>query len=79
MPDVQYGEEEVQLEREDILLMYTDGLVERRDASVTESLAQLLAVASRPAGSLEKRLDNLLTYSSSDTDDDTCLIGVRVH
>ncbi|WP_328296546.1 SpoIIE family protein phosphatase [Streptomyces sp. NBC_00435] len=79
LPDVQYGEEEVQLEREDILLMYTDGLVERRDASVTESLAQLLTVASRPAGTLEKRLDNLLTYSNSDTDDDTCLIGVRVH
>ncbi|MGG8407844.1 SpoIIE family protein phosphatase [Streptomyces sp. 12297] len=79
LPDIAYTEEEVQLEREDILLMYTDGLVERRDASVTDSLAQLLTVASRPADSLEKRLDNLLTYSTSDTDDDTCLIGVRVH
>ncbi|MFJ6793630.1 SpoIIE family protein phosphatase [Streptomyces sp. NPDC091268] len=79
LPDATYAEEEVQLEREDVLLMYTDGLVERRDASVSDSLAQLLALASRPAASLEKRLDNLLTYSNSDTDDDTCLIGVRVH
>ncbi|MFD3679989.1 SpoIIE family protein phosphatase [Streptomyces sp. NPDC058613] len=78
LPDVVFAEEEVQLEREDVLLMYTDGLVERRDASVTDSLAQLLEVASRPADSLEKRLDNLLTYSASDTDDDTCLIGVQV-
>ncbi|MFD3936304.1 SpoIIE family protein phosphatase [Streptomyces sp. NPDC058611] len=79
MPDVVYAEEEVQLEREDVLLMYTDGLVERRDVSVMDALAQLLSVASRPADSLEKRLDNLLTYSASDTDDDTCLIGVQVH
>ncbi|MET9605995.1 SpoIIE family protein phosphatase [Streptomyces sp. NPDC006512] len=78
LPDVEFTEEEVQLEREDILLMYTDGLVERRDVSVTDTLAQLLAVASRSGGSLEKRLDNLLTYSASDTDDDTCLIGVQV-
>ncbi|MFD3722881.1 SpoIIE family protein phosphatase [Streptomyces sp. NPDC058674] len=79
LPDLTYVEEEVQLEREDVLLMYTDGLVERRDASVTDSLTQLLAVASRPADSLDKRLDNLLTYSASDTDDDTCLIGIQVH
>ncbi|MFJ7266654.1 SpoIIE family protein phosphatase [Streptomyces sp. NPDC099050] len=78
LPEVTFAEEEVQLQREDILLMYTDGLVERRDISVTDSLTQLLDVASHPAGSLEKRLDNLLTYSASDTDDDTCLIGVQV-
>ncbi|MGW5848764.1 SpoIIE family protein phosphatase [Streptomyces sp. NPDC055254] len=78
LPDVEFEEEEVQLESEDILLMYTDGLVERRDVSVTDSLAQLLAVASRPAESLERHLDNLLTYSASDTDDDTCLIGIQV-
>ncbi|MFJ8565534.1 SpoIIE family protein phosphatase [Streptomyces sp. NPDC093514] len=78
LPDADYEEEEVQLEREDILLMYTDGLVERRDLSVTDSLTQLLAVAARPLDSLERRLDDLLTYSASDTDDDTCLIGVQV-
>ncbi|MET9697863.1 SpoIIE family protein phosphatase [Streptomyces sp. NPDC006529] len=79
LPDTAFTEEEVQLEAEDILLMYTDGLVERRDIAVTESLAQLLTIASRTADSLEKRLDNLLTYSASDTDDDTCLIGIQVH
>ncbi|MER5571311.1 SpoIIE family protein phosphatase [Streptomyces goshikiensis] len=78
IPDADFEEEEIQLEREDILLMYTDGLVERRDLSVTDSLTQLLAVAARPLDSLEGRLDDLLTYSASDTDDDTCLIGVQV-
>ncbi|MFF4294044.1 SpoIIE family protein phosphatase [Streptomyces vinaceus] len=78
IPDADFQEEEVQLEREDILLMYTDGLVERRDLSVTDSLTQLLAVVSRPMDSLDRRLDDLLTYSASDTDDDTCLIGVQV-
>ncbi|MGW7450023.1 SpoIIE family protein phosphatase [Streptomyces sp. NPDC054787] len=78
LPDETFSEEEVQLEAGDILLMYTDGLVERRDIAVTDSLAQLLTVASRSADTLEKRLDSVLTYSASDTDDDTCLIGIEV-
>ncbi|MFJ8164222.1 SpoIIE family protein phosphatase [Streptomyces sp. NPDC096136] len=78
IPDADYEEEEVQLHPRDTLLMYTDGLVERRDLSVTDSLGQLLTVAARPLDSLERRLDDLLTYSASDTDDDTCLIGVQV-
>ncbi|MDJ0382397.1 SpoIIE family protein phosphatase [Streptomyces sp. G-G2] len=78
LPDPEFAEHEVQLEREDILLMYTDGLIERRDISVTDALSNLLTVASQHKESLDKRLDNLLTYSASDTDDDTCLIGVQV-
>ncbi|WP_223284125.1 SpoIIE family protein phosphatase [Streptomyces sp. FBKL.4005] len=78
LAEVEYEEEELQLEPEDTLLMYTDGLVERRDTAVQESLTQLLAVAQDPASSLERRLDRLLLYSKSDTDDDTCLIGVKV-
>ncbi|MFD7081919.1 SpoIIE family protein phosphatase [Streptomyces sp. NPDC059918] len=78
LPDATFAEEEAQLEAEDILLMYTDGLVERRDIAVTDSLAQLLTIASRSAETLEKRLDTVLTYSASDTDDDTCLIGIEV-
>ncbi|MFE5620968.1 SpoIIE family protein phosphatase [Streptomyces virginiae] len=78
LPDATFAEEEVQLEADDILLMYTDGLVERRDIDVTDSLAQLLTVASRSADTLERRLDSVLTYSASDTDDDTCLIGIEV-
>ncbi|MFH8932403.1 SpoIIE family protein phosphatase [Streptomyces pristinaespiralis] len=78
MPDAPYQEGEVQLEPEDTLLMYTDGLVERRDTAVQDSLSQLLTAARTPAASLDRRLDLLLTHSKSDTDDDTCLIGVQV-
>ncbi|MGW7060059.1 SpoIIE family protein phosphatase [Streptomyces sp. NPDC054904] len=79
IPEPTFVEEEVQLQADDVLLMYTDGLVERRDIAVTDSLSQLLTVASRTADSLEKRLDNMLIHTASDTDDDTCLIGIEVH
>jgi serine phosphatase RsbU (regulator of sigma subunit) len=58
--------------------MYTDGLVERRDTAVHDSLTQLLTTAQAPAATLDRRLDRLLTHSKSDTDDDTCLIGIQV-
>ncbi|WP_053678088.1 SpoIIE family protein phosphatase [Streptomyces sp. WM4235] len=78
VPNAEYEEEEVQLEPEDTVLMYTDGLVERRDTSMMDSLTQLLGLAQRESPSLESRLDRLLTHSRSDTDDDTCLVGVQV-
>lgn len=43
-----------------------------------ESLTQLPTNAQTPVDSLGQRLDRLLTYSKSDTDDDTCLIGIEV-
>ncbi|WP_035793079.1 SpoIIE family protein phosphatase [Kitasatospora mediocidica] len=78
-----YEEGEIQLKAGDTLMMYTDGLIERRDRSLQESLDDLLATARHPEPSddpaeLDHRLDHLLTYSSADTDDDTCLIGVKV-
>ncbi|MFE2010338.1 SpoIIE family protein phosphatase [Streptomyces sp. NPDC059491] len=78
LAEAEYEESELRLEPEDTVLLYTDGLVERRDTSVHDSVAQLLAVAGMPADSLERRLDLLLSRSKSDTDDDTCLVGVRV-
>ncbi|MFG3281390.1 SpoIIE family protein phosphatase [Streptomyces sp. NPDC048111] len=78
-----YEEGRTQLETGDTLLMYTDGLIERRDRSVQDSLESLLQVARKPrelgrGGQLEDQLDHLLRYTNADTDDDTCLIGVTV-
>ncbi|MFF3977912.1 SpoIIE family protein phosphatase [Streptomyces sp. NPDC055808] len=78
-----YEEGRTQLETGDTLLMYTDGLIERRDRSVQDSMESLLQVARKPrqlgrAGQLEDQLDHLLRYTNADTDDDTCLIGVTV-
>lgn len=78
VPEAAYQEHEVQLAVDDTLLMYTDGLIERRDRSVEESLAQLLTVVRTVPRTLEQRLDRLLTHSRSDTDDDTCIVGIRV-
>jgi serine phosphatase RsbU (regulator of sigma subunit) len=78
VPEAEYEEAEVQLAAEDTLLMYTDGLVERRDRSVEEALTHLLTAARATSSSLDQQLDRLLTYSRSDTDDDTCIVGIRV-
>jgi serine phosphatase RsbU (regulator of sigma subunit) len=76
--DATYQESEMHLELGDTLLMYTDGLVERRDRSMEESLKHLLTTASATKTTLDQRLDHLLTYSKSDTDDDTCIISIEV-
>ncbi|MFF6886178.1 SpoIIE family protein phosphatase [Streptomyces sp. NPDC012421] len=78
LAEAEYEESELRLEPGDTVLMYTDGLVERRDTAVHDSVAQLLTVARQPTHSLERRLDHLLERSKSDTDDDTCVIGVQV-
>ncbi|MFE3672303.1 SpoIIE family protein phosphatase [Streptomyces goshikiensis] len=78
LPDVRYVEREVRLEPDDTLLMFTDGLVERRDSSVQDSLGHLVQAAAAGAGDLDARLDRLLAESRSDTDDDTCVIGIQV-
>lgn len=78
LPETVYEEEEVQLAADDTLLMYTDGLIERRDRSVEESLTQLLVQARTVTPTLDQQLDRLLTYSRSDTDDDTCIVGIRL-
>ncbi|MEU4698038.1 SpoIIE family protein phosphatase [Nonomuraea dietziae] len=74
--EADFEEGRIELQREDTLLMYTDGLIERTDTTLEDTQRQLLVSASRRAPSLEERLDHLLANNRSDTDDDTCLIGV---
>ncbi|WP_053711074.1 SpoIIE family protein phosphatase [Streptomyces sp. NRRL B-3648] len=78
VPEAGYEETELQLAAGDTLLMYTDGLIERRDRSVEESLSHLVETARVAPNTLDQQLDRLLTYSRSDTDDDTCIVGIRV-
>lgn len=78
LPEAEYEESEVQLAQGETLLLFTDGLVERRDTAVHESLDHLLAHTQPPAEDLTALLERLLIYSKSDTDDDTCLIGIQV-
>jgi PAS domain-containing protein len=48
-PDASYAEEVTSLRLGDTLLLFTDGLIERRDEPIDEAIAGLLRAASRPA------------------------------
>ncbi|WP_018680443.1 SpoIIE family protein phosphatase [Actinokineospora enzanensis] len=78
LADPDYAEGSLKVSEGDTLLLYTDGLIERKDRTVEESLARLLATAARRAATLDQRLDRLLTHSNSDTDDDTCIVGFQL-
>ncbi|ABS03472.1 SpoIIE family protein phosphatase [Kineococcus radiotolerans] len=68
-----------------VLLMYTDGLVERRDAGLEETTGVLAETATRAAADLLPRsrggmaavADRLLTAVPGDAGDDTTLVLVR--
>ena len=76
--DAAYEEDVLTLEPRDTLLMYTDGLIERRGRPFDDSLEHLLSTVRSPSPDLGDRLDHMLVHSNSDTDDDTCLIGVEL-
>ncbi|MET9634540.1 SpoIIE family protein phosphatase [Lentzea sp. NPDC006480] len=76
--EASYVEGEVLLEPGDTLLLYTDGLIERRDVPLDECLDRLCAAVTGPPLELEDLLDHLLDSSESNTDDDTCIVGVHL-
>jgi serine phosphatase RsbU (regulator of sigma subunit)/PAS domain-containing protein len=77
-PDARYTEEVATLRLGDTLLMFTDGLIERRDETIDEALATLLQVASRSVGDIGDYADLLLAEAASNTGDDACLVAVRI-
>ena len=77
-PDVSYEQVTTSLEPGDALLLFTDGLIERRDESIDDSMDALLRIASLPVGRVSHYADYLLSHAPSDTGDDACLVAVRV-
>src|SRR5690242_16770158 len=91
-PDATYEEATQPLEPGDTLLLFTDGLIERRGESIVDVLADFVAtVAPAPgtgegAGGTEpgagptaaEQADRILASAASDTDDDACLVAVRI-
>jgi serine phosphatase RsbU (regulator of sigma subunit) len=68
----------IQLQPGDLLLLYSDGLVERRDRSLDEGLDILLQAvqsASDPELVIAAALSAL---GSTQTEDDTCLVALQV-
>ncbi|QFY12121.1 SpoIIE family protein phosphatase [Nonomuraea phyllanthi] len=72
-----YEESRLEMEPQDTLLMYTDGLIECRDSDVRHALGHLLTAAGRQVDDLDSYLGHLLSQDIADTDDDVCLIGVQ--
>ncbi|HEX9033680.1 MAG TPA: PP2C family protein-serine/threonine phosphatase [Streptosporangiaceae bacterium] len=73
-----YGLRSLALQRGDLLLLYSDGLVERRDRSIEDGIAALLEAvhgSSDPEIMIAAALDAL---GSAHTDDDTCLVALAV-
>ncbi|WEH37544.1 SpoIIE family protein phosphatase [Streptomyces sp. AM 4-1-1] len=61
-----------------VLFMYTDGLVERRDESIDDSVNRLLSLRIPLSGSLDELLDEALERFGRNTEDDIALLASRI-
>lgn len=74
----EYQVARLQLLPGDLLLLYSDGLIERRDRTLGEGLDTLCA-AVRGSRDPERAIDAALrALGSTDPEDDTCLVALRV-
>ena len=78
-PEVEIGQDELDLPAGSVVVLYTDGLVERRDRSLEDGLAALArALRTAPDGTAAQIRDHLLTTLVRDQpEDDVCLLVVR--
>jgi serine phosphatase RsbU (regulator of sigma subunit)/PAS domain-containing protein len=84
-PDATYEEATQSLGPGDTLLLFTDGLIERRGESIVDVLGEFVAtVAPVPEAqqgaepTAAAQADRILATAVSDTDDDACLVAVRI-
>ncbi len=77
-PDASYAEITTPLQLGDTLLLFTDGIIERRDRSIDDALNSLLQIVSRPVGDIGSYADQIVAEAASDTGDDACLVVVHV-
>jgi GAF domain-containing protein len=73
-----FVQQTVQLPPGALVLLYTDGLVESRDASLQEGIDRLVAALGEPVGSADEACDRALEAQGlhGDQDDDTAVLAV---
>ena len=76
--DAQYEQVTLQLRTGDTLLFYTDGLIERRAASISDALAEFATAAVPADPDVDAHVARILASAASDTGDDACILAVRV-
>jgi serine phosphatase RsbU (regulator of sigma subunit) len=76
--DAEYEQRTLQLRSGDTLLFYTDGLIERRAASITDGLVEFAAAVAPADPDLDAHVARILASAASDTGDDACLMAVRI-
>jgi integral membrane sensor domain MASE1/anti-sigma regulatory factor (Ser/Thr protein kinase) len=78
VPNAEYTESTCRVETGGVLVLFTDGLVERRDQSLGERLELLRQVASQAEGSLDASVDHIvIRMLDQGVVDDVALLAVR--
>jgi hypothetical protein len=77
-PKAEYEEASCQLRVGDTLLLFTDGLIERRSGSITDALREFTVTATPAGPDASAHANRILRSTLSDTGDDACLVAVRI-
>jgi serine phosphatase RsbU (regulator of sigma subunit)/PAS domain-containing protein len=79
-PDARYEPVRTVMRPGDVLLLFTDGLIERRDEPISDALEEFTATAATvvPGATAAVAADRLLATATSDTADDACLVAIRI-
>jgi serine phosphatase RsbU (regulator of sigma subunit) len=79
LPDVERADHEIVLDRDDTLLLFTDGLVETRGGDIEDDLERLRRrVAGRPVGADPEALLQQLADDTPELSDDVALLAARL-
>lgn len=73
-----YADTDVGLRAGDVLVLFTDGLVERHGENLDDGLARLLAGAHDVDDDIDQYCNKLLDHIEPNRSDDTCLVVIRV-
>jgi anti-sigma regulatory factor (Ser/Thr protein kinase)/putative methionine-R-sulfoxide reductase with GAF domain len=77
--DPAFRQDAVRLEPGETVLLYTDGLVERRDAPLEQRLQELLALSGRHVSDVEELVDGVLAELAGDNPpDDVAVLALRL-